>query len=234
MHGDDTGRPASPDDARRPLDDQAAWHVLGPLLTPYLPWSTGALRPSGLVTVLNEIWFRRPRLVLELGSGMSTIVIARLLRELGTGRLLAVEHDDAWADRVQAQLEREGLADLAAVVRAPLGPHGRSRGDTDWYDEATLAAALDDIGDPVEVLVIDGPPAWRPGTEQARYPALGVLAARLAPGAAVVLDDVERKGEQDVLARWRHEHGLDLDLRPGTGVAVGVWPDKRPGKRPSA
>ncbi len=223
MHADDNERPSSPDETRRPLDDRAAWHVLGPLLTPYLPWSTGALRPSGLVTVLNEIWFRRPRLVLELGSGMSTIVTARLLRELGTGRLLAVEHDDAWTDRVQAQLQREGLADLAQVVRAPLGPNERCWGDTEWYDEAALSAALDDVGDPVEVLVIDGPPAWRPGTEHARYPALGLLASRLAPGAAVVLDDVERPGEQDVFARWRHEHGLDLDLRPGTGVAVGVW-----------
>ncbi len=233
MHGDDNGRPSPPDDARRPLDDRAAWHVLGPLLTPYLPWSTGALRPSGLVTVLNEIWFRRPRLVLELGSGMSTIVIARLLRELGTGRLLAVEHDDAWAYRVQVQLEREGLADRATVVRAPLGPNGPGRGDAEWYDEVALTAALDDVGDAVEVLIVDGPPAFRPGTEHARYPALGVLADRLAPGALVVLDDVERAGEQDVLARWR-DQGLDLDLRPGTGVAVGVWPNRGPGERPSA
>lgn len=223
MHGDDQ-RP-TPDEARRAeLDDDAAWHVLGPLLTPYLPWSTGALRPSGLVTVLNEIWFRRPRLVLELGSGMSTIVTGRLLRELGTGLLLAVEHDDAWADRVQAQLRREGLTDRASVVHAPLRTCEQSWDGSKWYDETALDAALDAAGDPIEVLVVDGPPAWQIGAGHARFPALDVLAHRLAPGAAVVLDDIERAGEQEVLERWRQEHGVDFVTYQGTGIALGSWP----------
>lgn len=59
------------------------------------------MRPAGLVTMLNDIWFRdiwfrdiwfrTPALAVELGSGVSTIVTARLLRQLGTGQLLAVE-----------------------------------------------------------------------------------------------------------------------------------------------
>jgi len=59
------------------------------------------MRPAGLVTVLNEVWLRSPALIVELGSGVSIVVLARLLAELGSGHLLAVEHDEAWASRVQ-------------------------------------------------------------------------------------------------------------------------------------
>jgi predicted O-methyltransferase YrrM len=182
------------------------------------------MRPAGLLAVLDDVWFRTPALVVELGSGVSTIVLARLLRELGTGRLLAVEHDDAWADRVQRQLDREGLTDVAAVVRAPLRPHQRSWNGADWYDEAAVAAAVTAAGGRIDVLLVDGPPAWRPGFEHARYPALGSLAAWLLPGATVVLDDIERAGEQAVLGRWREEHAVDFEVRPAAGVAVAAWP----------
>lgn len=206
---------------RPPFDDSAAWHVLTPLCGPYLPWSPGAMRPAGLVTVLNDVWFRRPALIVELGSGVSTIVIARLLKELGTGHVLAVEHDEAWAARVQRQLDREGLADLAGIVRAPLRPHERAWDGCEWYDEGTLMAA---VKAPIDVLVVDGPPASKPGADHARYPALGALARCLVRRATVVLDDVERAGEQAVLARWQQEHGLVFDMRPAAGVAVATWP----------
>lgn len=76
---------------RSTLSGVAAWHALAPLLNPFLPWSAGTLRPAGLVIVLNDVWFRTPDIVVELGSGASTVVLAQLLRELGAGCLLAVE-----------------------------------------------------------------------------------------------------------------------------------------------
>lgn len=216
--------------ARPPFDDAAAWHALSSLRGPYLPWSTGAMRPAGLVTVLNEVWFGCPELIVELGSGVSTVVLARLLRELGTGRLLAVEHDEAWAARVVRQLAREDLAEFALVVRAPLRPSERAWESCEWYDEDALLTAIDASptgAPPIDVLVVDGPPAWQPSAEHARYPALGALGTRLALGARIVLDDVERAGEQAVLVRWQREHGLTFDVRPGTGVAIARWPGVR-------
>lgn len=210
--------------ARLPLDGAGAWQALTPLCSPghYLPWSTGAMRPAGLVTLLNDVWLRTPSLIVELGSGLSTILIARLLRQLGQGRLLAVEHDEVWAIRIQRQLDREGLADVADVVRAPLRPHVRSWGGSEWYDDHAIVAAVD--RSLIDLLVVDGPPAWQLGSERARYPALGSLASSLAAGATVVLDDVERAGEQDVIARWEREHGLVFDVRTDAGVAIATWP----------
>jgi hypothetical protein len=50
--------------------------------------------------------------------------------------------------------------------------------------------------------VLDGPPAWRPEPERARYPALPVLAYWLTADATVVLDDLPRPGELAVPDRW--------------------------------
>lgn len=212
--------------ARLPLDDAAAWQALAPLLTPFVPWSSGAMRPAGLLSVLTEVWFRRRPRIVELGGGVSTIILARLLRELGTGGLLTVEHDRRWADRLEEQLTREGLIEFARVLRAPLRPSLHTWDGSDWYDEPVLLAAVEEAA--VDVLLVDGPPAWQPHRAHARFPALDVLAGRLAPGATVVLDDIERDGERDVLQRWSREHGLRFDLRPEAGVAVGTWPGRGP------
>ena len=53
------------DSINRSSHDAVAIQVLAPLSTSYLPWSTSALRPSGLVKILNEIVINRRDSILE-------------------------------------------------------------------------------------------------------------------------------------------------------------------------
>ena len=170
------------------------------------------MRPAGLVEVCNDIVLNDRGRIVELGSGISTVLLARLLGQLsasGERRLAAVEHDGRWARWVVSQLVREGVGDHVVVVDAPLRAALRLRGWT-WYDVAAVDAGLDAAigGDVIDLLVVDGPPAFAVGHSLARHPALPMLRDRLAPGATVVLDDVERPGEQEVLRRWEDEFGL--------------------------
>lgn len=57
----------------------------------------------------SEIVHRARTRVAERGSGVSTVILARLLRELGAGTLVAVEHDRAWAALVSDLLRHEAL-----------------------------------------------------------------------------------------------------------------------------
>lgn len=195
-------------------EDLHAWHVLRPLLDVggYLPWSTGAMRPAGLVVVCNEIVSAGRTRVVECGGGASTVLLARLLRERGAGSLVAVEHDAAWAELVRDLLRREALDDLARVVHAPL------EGDPPWY----APAALDALPAEVDLLVVDGPPAYATGEEHRRAPALAFFEARLVHGATVVLDDLQRPGERDVLARWEAQTRWGFRVEEAAGVAVGT------------
>jgi predicted O-methyltransferase YrrM len=210
----------------RKFTDEAARHALAALPGPYLPWDSGAIRPAGLATVCNDIVLNGRRRVVELGSGVSTVMLARLFhqrRPRDGFRLVAVEHDAGWAGWVIEQLEREGIGSGVSVVLAPLVPHPRAEPGLSWYDEPTLTKGLRTAlqGDPIDLLLVDGPPAHASGMGLARYPALPVLLHQLAPGATVVLDDAERAGEQEVLRRWEDETGLVFDRRADeAGVAV--------------
>ena len=70
-------------------------------------WSLG--RPA-LELVLAEVDAGR-HVVVECGSGLSTILIARRLRELGAGNVHSLEHDEGFAEACRRQLERESLSD---------------------------------------------------------------------------------------------------------------------------
>jgi predicted O-methyltransferase YrrM len=203
--------------------DLLALGVLSPLLAEggYLPWSSGAMRSSGLATICNEIVWAGRRRVVELGAGASTVLLARLLREQEDPRvrLDAIEHDAAWADWVNARLAREGLESIARVTLAPLERHPLGVDGLEWYASAPLDGALE--GDPIDLLIVDGPPAFAPGMGLARYPALPALAGRLAPGAVVVLDDIVRAGESEVAARWAAETAFTFERREREAIAVG-------------
>src|SRR5688500_14760369 len=132
--------------------DLLALQVLRPLLDTggYLPWSSGAMRASGLVTICNEIVLSGRRRVVELGAGTSTVLLARLLREEGGGAPLdAIEHNALWAAWVSDRLAQEGLASVARVTLAPLEPHPLGWDGLPWYAQDPLAAALE--GAPVEM-----------------------------------------------------------------------------------
>jgi hypothetical protein len=72
-------------------------------------------------------------------------------------------------------------------------------------------------------LLVDGPPAGEPGSERSRYPAVPALADRLAAGALIVLDDIDRPGEQWVLEAWQREAELRFERRPELRLAVANW-----------
>jgi predicted O-methyltransferase YrrM len=207
------------DGIKRFRHELRAWQVLRPLLDagPYLPWTVHAMSPAALVTILNEIAVASRGTIVECGSGISTVLIGRLLRERG-GTLVSLEHDPAWAQFVRSQLELEGLEAHARLVEAPLAQHPLGLDGAPWYEEAALAELP---GNGIDLLLVDGPTAYVEGMGRSRYPALPALAERLAPDAVVVLDDAARTGESAILDAWERETQFRFNLRRGERIALG-------------
>ena len=130
-------------------------------------------------------------------------------------------------------LYREGLVSRWLLLRAVWGQLVYL-----WVgaDEDIVFDAVDVnlSGDPIDLLLVDGPPAYVDGYGLARYPALPVLAHRLGAGATVILDDVERRGEQQILRHWERETGLRFDRQADrAGIAIArVGGDGTPGGPP--
>jgi predicted O-methyltransferase YrrM len=193
---------------RAQLRELEGLHQLFGAFTPRAPMpSTGhwALNPTDLLALLHLVERRRPALVVELGSGTSTVWLAYALERLG-GRIVSLDHEPAYAEQTRIMLRAHRLESVADVRDAPLRQISVRDDAFDWYD----AGALADV-DAIDLLVVDGPPGSI--GPLSRYPALSVLAPKLAPGATVVLDDLSRADEQETLRRWVAEDAL-LTVEP--------------------
>jgi predicted O-methyltransferase YrrM len=140
--------------------------------------------------IVDMIEAQRPRQAVELGSGATSLVIAKALALHGGG---ALHSYDSHAPFVGAMEEWLGEHDLAARFRhAPLATR-----DARW---AGLWYALTEVPGSIDLLVIDGPPwAVHPfarGMAERLFP-------RIAPGGIVLLDDAARPGERYVAKVWR-------------------------------
>jgi predicted O-methyltransferase YrrM len=164
-----------------------------------LPATRGwAASPDFLLALARHALQERPRTVVECSSGVSTVVLARCMQINGAGMVYSLEHDALYAQATRAELERHGLAGFATVLVAPLRMLDIGAAQWPWYAHEALPASL-----AIDLLAIDGPPM--DSGALARYPAGPALFHRLAPNAAVFLDDAGRAAESAILQRWNNE-----------------------------
>lgn len=155
-----------------------------------------AMDPAGMQAVLRFVRDRRPGLVVECGSGASTLWIARSLKELSGASLVSLEHLAEYKDRLDPDIKALGLESVAEVRLAPLEPRKVGERVMPWYSRAATKFKAGSIN----LLLVDGPP----GTvgKLSRLPALPLLSSALAPGAIVLLDDYGRADENQVGDEW--------------------------------
>ena len=202
--------------------DLMAMQYLSPLSEVYLPWTSYAIRPSGLVTIINEIIINNRTNILECGGGISTIYIAKILKTRG-GHLYTIEHDQNWLRELQQQLEKQDLACCVSLIAAPLEdcPYSFSQSDRSlWYSLDILKKALEGIE--IDLLLVDGPPASQKKFQYVRYPAVPFLKQYFASDYGVILDDIDRSGEQKIARKWQEELNVNFKkylLKGGIAIA---------------
>ncbi len=196
--------------------DAMALSMLAPLSARYTPWTKYSMRPSGVVIVLDEICQNDRKQIVECGAGTSTMYTARLLRHRG-GHVYAIEHDDAWAAKMRDAIQEEDLSSYASVLAVPLEAPSQSQPTGPWYSQKHLNRALGDRE--IDMLVVDGPVATQ-GHPCVRYPALRFFRRFLASDCTVVLDDILRQGESEILKRWERESGVAFVRRPLNGAVA--------------
>ncbi len=174
-----------------------------------------AISPDFANIIIALIREYKPRLVLEAGSGVSTLITAYSLREIGKGSVVSFDHDERFAAISAANVKKHGLQDIATVIYAPLKEVVIRDKTWLWYDTEQLC----NLG-PIDMLIIDGPP----GIIQrlARYPALPILFPLLSENAVVLLDDAFRADEREIVRRWLKEFDgfslEEIDVEKGAAI----------------
>lgn len=185
--------------------------------------------PDLILIVVEELLHRQPKVCVELGAGVSTLVLARIIRGQNLGcKLISIEHDAAYAAKLREEVLSEGLETVVTIIEAPLEPVAVDGYRGPWYSRAGW---VDDLG-PIEILLVDGPP--KICHPEIRFAAIPLLAPRLAPGALIVLDDARRKPERRALAAWKNMlPGSSAEYRD-SGHGIGLLRCAgRPRKMPS-
>lgn len=176
-------------------------------------WSIDTFLGKFLVQHVVE---SRPKTILELGSGSSTVLIARALEIVGIHDCthIAVDHEPKYLGISREYARLNGLEDRVTWLECPLRHY-------DEFDKLWYGGLLDRLeGKKIDLLAIDGPPG--PIQRHSRYPALPLLKRFLAEHCTVILDDAGRDEEQEIVQRWGNENPeFKVDLWPnGHGIAM--------------
>ena len=173
-----------------------------------LPATRGwAASPDLLMVLVDLVITERPALVVECGSGASTLWLALAMRRFEIdGRIVALDHDPVFGAKTRDLLARHNVSDIAEVRDAPLESFDLDGETYSWY----ARRAWEDLKG-IDLLFVDGPPATT--GHQARYPALPLLSGLLSPVAIAVLDDLVVPDMQKVLQLW-------LDAYPDFGSEI--------------
>lgn len=189
-------------DAMRSIEQEGVqtrhWMGLIHLLSPRapLPEMRGlSTRPDLLAELTREIIARKPRLILEFGTGISTLIMGYALQKAGSGRIVSLEENEPWASLSRAQVALHGLGDVVEIRSAPLANLELKGATYAWYDLKSYA----DL-EHIDMVFVDGPYVCKN-----RYCALPTTVERLSPSATILTDDARDPDFSAALKRWHAE-----------------------------
>jgi len=189
--------------------------VLQDVRYPLPPFRGWAVSPDFTRILMKYIFDLQPELVVELGSGVSTIITGYCLKMNGKGKLISLEHEEKYYQDSLSSIKAHRLEDFVEMHYAPLKPYELNGTNYFWYDLSNV-----DLSRPVDLVTVDGPP----GTiqKESRYPAYPLLVHYLNQNAIILVDDYIREDEREMVKLWLKDPALlqlsDINTEKGTCV----------------
>ena len=181
------------------------------------PWKRGwPASPDFMCWLVERIEQNDYDLILEFGSGMTTLytaktLAARIRRDASrkVARVLSFEHQEEFCRKTRDLLAQGGcneILDSVEVVHVPLQPYTAPDGTTYQYYacEEQLAALSAAYKSPASriLVTVDGPPGAT--GKNARYPAFPLVMRYLASAHIdFLLDDYFRDDERELAGAWQ-------------------------------
>lgn len=172
----------------------------------------------------KHIFVQRPNLVLEFGSGISTVCLARFMLEIHKDPsrvyVISIEQDASYVTQTEALLASLGLGHNARVIEGKVEPFliegysGMSYSLPDDFHQIVLQNRCPDF------VLVDGPKALNHG----RFVTLPMVRPFLSDKARFFLDDALRADELDIAERWAKLPYIHIDgiVLVGKGLLTGI------------
>jgi hypothetical protein len=170
-----------------------------------------ALTPDFLAELDYKLHTKRPRVVLECGSGLSTVVLANYAKSNPEATVISLEHSSKYFEKTSELLGK--LRQYVNLLQAPL------IGFPPIY-EAQLQKFPR-----IDFVLIDGPPTGEGG----RSRVFEWLFPYLKDEYEIWLDDGNRREEQEATLKWEKEYNLHVnytEIQKGLIILTNYLPEK--------
>lgn len=152
-----------------------------------------AITPDALAELDYRLYVKQPKVVLECGSGLSTVVLANYAKSNPEATVISLEHDLKYFERTLNLLGN--LKQYVNLMRVPLiGYPPIYEGDLSQFSK-------------IDFVLIDGPPTGEGG----RGRIFDWLFPYLNDKYEIWLDDGNRREEQEAVLNWEKEYSLHVN-----------------------
>lgn len=157
-----------------------------------------------LVSVIRE---NKPNVIVEFGSGVSTIIAGYAAKENKSGKIISFVDDQKYAEISMDNIKAHHLDSVATIIHAPQKEIALKEKKYQWYDQDIILSVLEN-SEPIDLLIING---LREMQNIERYPTLPVLFGFLANNAVIVFDDsINDEVEKKTISSWMQEF-IDME-----------------------
>jgi hypothetical protein len=164
-----------------------------------LPLMRGwAISPDFANIIVDQIKQYKPKVIVDLGSGMSTLISGYLLKEQGYGKVFAFDHDEKFVQTTRQMIIKHGVDDAVEIIHAPIKEIILNNKTFLYYDIDKFANLKN-----IDILIVDGPPERI--QKFARYPALPALFNKLSSRAIILVDDAVGVDIREAVKKWQDE-----------------------------
>lgn len=166
-------------------------------------WNESAAEEKYINYLIYKIITNRPRNIVELGSGISTLVMLKTLEKLGYDyNFTSFDGDKSFLEETKNLLISEDLYDESKIklVHSPIEDIVINEKTYRWYSRSDFKF---DYGK-IDMLFVDGPVGA--SCKNVRYPAVNVLREYLSDGSLVLLHDAKRPDEVEIVEMWKREN----------------------------
>ena len=158
--------------------------------------------------ILNDIILNKRQSCIEFGAGISTLVIANLIKNNNLNcNFSSVEDDVEWFRFMESYIVKNNLKEHIDLIYAPLEKTSLALKNNSWYSLTALNKKISD-NLKFDLAIIDGPGAWKPEIRFSRYTAVPYLINKLTNNFSIYLDDVNRRGEKKIMSLWNKNYKM--------------------------
>ncbi|MFN8771074.1 MAG: class I SAM-dependent methyltransferase [Neisseriaceae bacterium] len=150
--------------------------------------------------LIDEILTNQPKVIVEAGSGVSTILSAYCIEKNCYGKVYSLEHIAQYVEETRNMITQHQLnANNINIIHSPLVTYEFGQEKFNWYSLEKFPNNLT-----IDLLIVDGPP--RTTGKMARYPIIPLFSPYLSSKATIILDDAKRDDEKEIANRWLREY----------------------------